>query len=58
VGASAILVDFSVEFADKISLEMVNRAICLGRTPGIKQADINEAFWAAAEKTNNITLWE
>lgn len=27
--------------------EVTDRAICLGRTPGIKKVDIDAAFWAA-----------
>ncbi|GAB1315604.1 hypothetical protein MFIFM68171_05814 [Madurella fahalii] len=29
--------------------EMTMRSICLGRTPGLKQDDINAAFWAAVQ---------
>ncbi|KAK3333018.1 hypothetical protein B0T19DRAFT_115016 [Cercophora scortea] len=29
--------------------ELTNRTICLGRTPGIRQKDINAAFWSAAQ---------
>ncbi|KXX81504.1 AP-1-like transcription factor [Madurella mycetomatis] len=29
--------------------EMTLRSVCLGRTPGLKQKDINAAFWAAVQ---------
>ncbi|KAL2021671.1 hypothetical protein VTK56DRAFT_6763 [Thermocarpiscus australiensis] len=30
--------------------ELAKRGICLGRTPGFKQADVNAAFWASARR--------
>ncbi|KAM7190775.1 hypothetical protein V8F20_009571 [Naviculisporaceae sp. PSN 640] len=34
---------------NQLVYELTERTVCLGRTPGIKQEDINEAFWKASQ---------
>lgn len=34
---------------NKLVQELVEGAICLGRTPGIRVEDINAAFWKSVE---------
>lgn len=38
---------------DVVFAELTKRGICLGRTPGFKQADIDDAFW---DSVKNILL--